>query len=360
MSISSHNGSNSNEDTTMNSEVAVLPPTEQVTLDQSNSMEDIEMFIKDNINIQTDYLKDEIGDAADPDLERLPTEEEWNGMKRYGSFITHDDAGKEYTFHVNDIIYVLPTNKNPENPIADNELWIAQIKSIRARNSRDRGVQKRFSTDILSPKWSGLVQIKQISFLRLPVAGTDFVILIDSPSLRFYYSMIMTGQKERTGNSRNHHHRALSARERITQTPTFSTTALVHHVVKAGMIIRMESLDGEFNIDLQLDQRSPRKKARRHQESQNTDLYEKIPKDLLEIARQPIIRGRSMGVVGNVCSVTRARKLISAVMRDGEEIPENWKSSLGLIYGANDVRAANIVNAKKALGYACPKCGEPI
>lgn len=123
---------------------------------------------------------------------------------------------------------------------------------------------------------------------------------------------------------------------------------------------RIESMGGEFNIDMQADQSSSRKRARLNRESHNTNPYERIPKELLDIARQPIIRGRSMGVVGNVCSVTRARKLLRAAMRDGQQVPEDWKSSLGVIYSVADLKAVNTFQAKKALAYACPKCGEPI
>lgn len=119
-------------------------------------------------------------------------------------------------------------------------------------------------------------------------------------------------------------------------------------------------MGGEFNIDMQVDQSSSRKRARLNRESRDGNPYERIPKELLDIARQPIIRGRSMGVVGNICSVTRARKLLRAAMRDGEQVPEDWKDSLGVIYSVADLKAVNTFQAKKVLAYACPKCGEPI
>lgn len=122
----------------------------------------------------------------------------------------------------------------------------------------------------------------------------------------------------------------------------------------------MESMGGDFNIDIQAAQPSPRKRARSNRDFSSTDPYEKVPQELLEIARQPVIRGRGMGVVGNVCSVTRARKLIRVAIQDGEQILNDWKSSLGVVYSMADLKAASAPQAKKVLAYACPKCGEPI
>lgn len=64
------------------------PLAETVVSEQSTNMEDLEAFVEDNINIQTNSPRHETGDAADSDPERLPTEEEWNDMRRYGSFIS--------------------------------------------------------------------------------------------------------------------------------------------------------------------------------------------------------------------------------------------------------------------------------
>lgn len=99
--------------------------SEPIATEQSSNMEDIEAFVEDNINVET-TSDAELGDAADHDPEILPTEEEWNSMRRYGSFISmyiayrlcmaqstnllsrtaHDDAGKQYTFQVNDMYVV--------------------------------------------------------------------------------------------------------------------------------------------------------------------------------------------------------------------------------------------------------------
>ncbi|KAF8581058.1 hypothetical protein K439DRAFT_255742 [Ramaria rubella] len=113
---------------------------------------------------------------------------------------------------------------------------------------------------------------------------------------------------------------------------------------------------------------SPKKKVRikKTQAAQAiealADSYAQIPADLLAIARQPIVRGRSLGIVGNVRSVVRARKMLQNALKGAESIPEDWLGALGTVYDA-DVIAPPPTKAKKKgvpLAYECPRCGEPI
>lgn len=381
----------------MDSGIIDPPASEPNATGRSSNTEDIEAFVEDNINVET-TSDAELGDSADHDPETLPTEEEWNSMRRYGSFITHDDVGKQYTFQVNDIIYVLPSDRSPEDPIADIDLWVAQIKSIRARNPRDVWIRAKwfYHPKELPNKLRHRYKHTFAKMERLSSNKADFIststccghasiiyfdeqnldqVHISGSTLFYRYDYDWTkpkyGQIKKTSPPCSICKRAYNPNTDIIHFCP-RTTCLQgwhdHCLERNNWYIktlenfeqRIESMGGEFNIDMQVDQSSSRKRARLNRESRDGNPYERIPKELLDIARQPIIRGRSMGVVGNICSVTRARKLLRAAMRDGEQVPEDWKDSLGVIYSVADLKAVNTFQAKKVLAYACPKCGEPI
>lgn len=123
---------------------------------------------------------------------------------------------------------------------------------------------------------------------------------------------------------------------------------------------RMESLDGTY-ASSDTSGASPKKKARLTEPNELTNLYAQIPTELLVVARQPISRGGALGVVGNVCSVFRARTMVQNALRSVEEIPDNWEEKLGHVYDVSGIGPVAQTKGKRpALAFQCPQCGEPI
>jgi len=108
----------------------------------------------------------------------------------------------------------------------------------------------------------------------------------------------------------------------------------------------------------------PKKKARTKAvpPRNKPDPYANIPAGLLAVARQPIARGGyDLGVVGNVRSVTRARRMVQDALAGVSDIPDDWAETLGTVFDASLLGPSDEVKRKaKALSYQCPSCGEPI
>lgn len=122
----------------------------------------------------------------------------------------------------------------------------------------------------------------------------------------------------------------------------------------------MESLDGKY-VSRDAPKTSPKKKPRSARAPALDPSYARIPKELLAVARQPIVRGGVLGVVGNVRSVVRARTMVQNVLKGIEGIPENWEEKLGKVYDVSGTGpTADPKRKQPALSYQCPRCGEPI
>lgn len=140
-------------------------------------------------------------------------------------------------------------------------------------------------------------------------------------------------------------------------------------LVKANWLIksgtdfpqRMESLDREYTRADRPKSRA-RKKARlsKPEDSVISNSYGRMPTELLAVARQPIVRGGALGMVGNVRSVVRARTMVQKALKSTEDIPENWADLLGKVYDVSKLGPAKTKGARLVFAYQCPRCGEPI
>ena len=131
----------------------------------------------------------------------------------------------------------------------------------------------------------------------------------------------------------------------------------------------MESLDHAWTPSaVDGTKPSPKKKARVQASSAlpQADPYAGVPAGLLAVARQPIARGGPLGIVGNVRSVVRARKMLQNALNGVEDIPDDWEGRIGKVYDASMTGPpggkgkGKGKRAGKALAYQCPQCGEPI
>ncbi|GLB39938.1 hypothetical protein LshimejAT787_0704480 [Lyophyllum shimeji] len=66
-----------------------------------------------------------------------PTDEEWERMVEYGSFIVRDEEGDEHTFKRGDVAMVLPHGVSPGDPIEPYDYWVAKIREVRLRTQQD-------------------------------------------------------------------------------------------------------------------------------------------------------------------------------------------------------------------------------
>jgi hypothetical protein len=83
------------------------------------------------------------------------------------------------------------------------------------------------------------------------------------------------------------------------------------------------------------------------------ELLSSFPADLVKAAEQPIIKGGSAGIAGNVTYVVNARRLVYGAIMEGS-VPEDWEEIV-------DVQKAVVkVNAKKIPALVCPNCQGPI
>ncbi|KZT58135.1 hypothetical protein CALCODRAFT_261205 [Calocera cornea HHB12733] len=94
------------------------------------------------------------------------------------------------------------------------------------------------------------------------------------------------------------------------------------------MEIELE-LNWEMSLDLDdkhcdLADSIPHAPLRPRSKGRAPDPYSFIPTELLELARQPIIRGGAYGTTGNAAVLLRARVIVDRVARHGEELLEDW------------------------------------
>lgn len=83
------------------------------------------------------------------------------------------------------------------------------------------------------------------------------------------------------------------------------------------------------------------------------ELLSSLPADLVNAAEQPIIKGGSAGIVGNVTDVVKARRLVYDALNEGS-LPEDWADIV-------DVDSAVLkVDGKKIPALLCPACQGPV
>ncbi|KIJ51050.1 hypothetical protein M422DRAFT_44246 [Sphaerobolus stellatus SS14] len=348
--------------------------------------------------------------SAEYDSDKPPTAEAWNTMKRYGSFITHDEQEVEHTFHLNDIIYVLPSGRDPDEEVDKKELWLAQIKSIRAFDSHSVWIRAKWFYNarelpkrvkgasapfLLSRKAKDFGSLERISSNQadfIPTStccGHASIIYYDEQDLEqkdiepdaFYYRCDYDWQKQTLTRSSF----PCSVCKKIYNPdtdvmhfcprPNCQKAWHIQCLEKNSWFIkspenfeqRTESLD--HYISSGATPSPKKKKARTKSKPLSTtattpaesDAYSHIPAALLAVARQPIARGGKLGIVGNVRSVTRARKMVQDALAGAADIPDDWAEKLGKVFDANLLGPSDETKQKtKALSYQCPSCGEPI
>jgi hypothetical protein len=82
------------------------------------------------------------------------------------------------------------------------------------------------------------------------------------------------------------------------------------------------------------------------------ELLSTLPVDLVDLARQAIIKGvDSGGVVGNVKPVIKARRMIYEALKTGGSVPVDWANGIGMIPASPPRDLPALV---------CPKCRGPV
>jgi hypothetical protein len=83
------------------------------------------------------------------------------------------------------------------------------------------------------------------------------------------------------------------------------------------------------------------------------ELLSSFPSDLVKVAEQPIVKGGSAGIVGNVTYVVNARRLVYDALEEGR-VPEDWEDIV-------DVQRAVVnIRGKEIPALVCPDCQGPI
>jgi hypothetical protein len=85
------------------------------------------------------------------------------------------------------------------------------------------------------------------------------------------------------------------------------------------------------------------------------ELLSVIPADLVKVAEQPIIKGGSAGIVGNVTYVVNARRLVYEALTEGR-VPTNWVDIVDVAKGV----VKTVGGKRKIPALLCPDCQGPI
>ncbi|KAF8518484.1 hypothetical protein JB92DRAFT_2902684 [Gautieria morchelliformis] len=362
-----------------------------------NAMEEVDEDSK--LALEPEALEGTHRDAGD-DSDTPPTAEHWKTMKGYGSFITHDETEVEHMFHVNDFIYVLPAGRDPDEEVDKTELWLAQIRSIRAHDSDNvwirakwfyhpkelpqnaKGVRRKFT------KFGNFERISsnQADFIRTSTCcGLAKITQYDEQNLEqediepgsFYYRCEYDWRKQllkkppipcsickKTYNPDTDivHFCPRPGCRRSWHAPCLAKT---NWLIKSeeNFSQRMVSLDRDY-VSPDAPKSNPKKKARPAKSKEASvlnDPYARMPTELLAVAQQPIARGGVLGLVGNVRSVFKARSMVQNALKGIEDIPEDWEARLGKVFDVSGIGpAATKHGTRSAVSYQCPKCGEPI
>jgi hypothetical protein len=89
-----------------------------------------------------------------------------------------------------------------------------------------------------------------------------------------------------------------------------------------------------------------------------SNLISTVPRELVELAQQPIMKGGKDGsIVGNVKSVIRARRMIYGVIGGTASLSSDWKT----LVDATATSSVRRRTRKEAIPpLVCPKCKGPI
>jgi hypothetical protein len=130
-------------------------------------------------------------------------------------------------------------------------------------------------------------------------------------------------------------------------------------IAKADRDIRLLCSSPEMDTDFVLCSAQPPVKRRRGAKippSAPAELLAVLPTNLVEIAKQPIIRGGVDGIAGNVRGVVAARKIVYSAVQSGN-VPDNWEEIVDM--GEPSLRAKRSPK-KEAPALVCPGCQGPI
>ncbi|KAF8153107.1 hypothetical protein B0H34DRAFT_91636 [Crassisporium funariophilum] len=84
---------------------------------------------------RTGKAKSRKADSDEPNAS--PSEEKWETMTHYGSFVVCDADEQEHKFHKGDVATILPTGRDPAKSLEQHQYWVAKIRDIRAALHED-------------------------------------------------------------------------------------------------------------------------------------------------------------------------------------------------------------------------------
>ncbi|TFK25416.1 hypothetical protein FA15DRAFT_357076 [Coprinopsis marcescibilis] len=349
----------------------------------------------------------------------VPTEEQWEEMKTYSSFI----VGEDNEFMRGQIATVLPNGHSPGSDIQQHEYWVGKIKGIRAfENAEDdtndvwvkvqwyydakdvAGVIKSFDTKSTG-KYERFLSSEHHDFVN-PEAFNEIVTVTDlrdedpeQPYIgndQFYMRYAIERQARRLKPKPENTcicHKPYVPHDETTvmhfcPRPTcrkwFHQVCLINNKSAKscsqqarGLRLLATSPDDEEPESLH-DKipMPPSKRTRRASlqyekaaESDETDsavsfALAAMPIRLVFVAQQPIVRGASYekgGVSGNVKAVVAARRLVYNSLA-GKGIPEDWEDMvLGQISPITLDDCLVKIKRKRVLpSLLCPDCHSAI
>jgi len=83
-------------------------------------------------------------------------------------------------------------------------------------------------------------------------------------------------------------------------------------------------------------------------------LLSSLPTDLVKVAEQPIVKGGSAGIVGNVTYVVNARRFVYEALSQGS-VSEDWDKIVDVERGI-----VKVSGKKEIPAFVCPGCQGPI
>ncbi|RDB28179.1 hypothetical protein Hypma_001294 [Hypsizygus marmoreus] len=352
--------------------------------------------------------------GGDPEA---PTEEEWRTMTEFGSFIVRDEDGDEHTFKKGDTATVLPHKAQVGSGLELHQYWVVKIRDIRVRGEADvwarvqwywsgsevQGVIKSLATAsdghacgqyerifsdhfdyVSSSAFDAVLPVKKFNENDLEQPHIDHGTFFTRYTFEYRARVIQPKPGEgtctcgqpyspddsktlmhfcpRPSCRRAYHDRCLTkAKSKDTDSPTTRALRLLS-----------TSPDSEEPLDLaELVPSEPPKKKRRGRPSKAAqekgkakhlhtveELLEALPRDLVRVAEQPIVRGAAFvkgGVTGNVRAVVRARRMVYEALAGRGEVPEEWEDEVDV------ERAIVVLPGKKMLSaLVCPECKSAI
>ncbi|KAJ7594206.1 hypothetical protein C8J56DRAFT_854173 [Mycena floridula] len=335
--------------------------------------------------------------TGDPDA---PTESEWETMESFKRFILKDKENERHAFNIGNDVLVLPPDFETGTTA---DYWVGMIRDIRARpqgDSQDVWIRIQWyykNSDLMTllPKFDtaacgqyercfsdhydfihsttleAVVSVKRYVESDLSPPDIDF----DEFYCRYdfetatrsldptpgRYSCLCNKPYSPEDNSIMHfcprpgcckaYHRACLIKDNHLEP--------ISSVSDRPLRLLMSSPD---NNDKFCAAGPPKKKAKGRKQAlpsrseATISLPDNLPKDLVLVAQQPIIKGalfRNAGVTGNVKRVIQARRMVYEAL-EGKAIPDDWDDDI-------DVQKAVItIRNFEDFATTCPSCQGPI